>query len=164
MHDGLSAGNKGKGLPVSCVALQNGGEKTPRFPRLAGELVGQVDRFVSEGGRCFRSGGAELAYRAVDAGLHVVEGLRRLLVQQRSRLRGELQPVLCDDGERLFTGAAVRIGGTAGDAVQGVAQNVTEDNAQNPGRGAGLGKAPTLHGREPLADAVHLHDVRAAGG
>ena len=57
----------------------------------------------------------------------------------------------------------VGVGGAARDAVEGIAQNIAEDNAEDLCRLTGQGKASALHGREPFADAVHLHDVGTAG-
>ena len=161
--DRLAAGDEGEGLPVSGMAFQNVCEKTPGFPRLTGEPVGQIDRFISE---LFCGGsrrGAEFPDRAVDLRLDIVQFLRGLLLQQRERLRREGEMILLHHRHGVGAGAAVGVGGTAGDAVQGITENVAEDDAEDPGRLTGQGETSALDGGETLADAVHLHDVRAAG-
>ena len=93
----------------------------------------------------------------------VVQFLRCLLLQQGKRLGRELQSVLLHHSHGLGTGAAVGVGRPAGDAVQRVTQNVTEDDTEYLRRLAGESKASALYGGEPLADTVHLHNVGTAG-
>ena len=145
------------------MAFENTRKETPCFPRFAGEKVGQIHRLIAEGQSGIRGRGTEFTDRAVDMGLDVVQFLRRLLPEQGQRFGGEMEVIFFHHGHRLGAGTAVGVGRAAGDAVKRIAQNVTEDDAEYLRRLTGEGKAPALHGRETLADAVHLHNVGTAG-
>ena len=106
---------------------------------------------------------AQLPHAAGNLGSHVVQRLRGFFAQQLHSLGAEFQAVLFHNGQSLLTGGGVRAGGAAGNHIQGIAQYVTEHDAEHPGGGAGLGKAPALYSAEPLTNSVHFHDIRSAG-
>ena len=64
---------------------------------------------------------------------------------------------------RLRAGGGVGGGGTGGDHVERVAEDVRENHLEDARRGAGGGEASALDAGEPLADRVDLHDVGATG-
>ena len=66
------------------------------------------------------------------------------------------------NGFRLGTGAAVRIGRPAGDAVQRIAQHITQNDTQYLRRITGQGKPSRLYAAETLADIVQFYNIRAA--
>ena len=163
MNNRFTAGNKGEGFSGFDVTAQNGSQKTARFPGFAGEQIGQKNRLIAESAGGIRRCGAELPNRTVNMGFHVVQGFRRFLPKKRCGFRRKGQPVFLHYSQSLLTGAAVGICGAAGDAVERVSKNVAEDNAEDLCRPAGLSETAALDGGKTFADAVHFHDVGAAG-
>ena len=141
----------------------DGGQEGTGLPGLAAQLVGEDHRLIAQLLAALGGGGAQDAHTAGDDSLHVVQLFGGLLPQQLAHLVGEVQAIFLRHGQGLGAGGAVRVSGAGGDHVQGVPQDVGQDDGVYPGGGAQLGKAPPLHGGQPLADGVHLHDVRPAG-
>ena len=126
-------------------------------------MVCQIHRFVAQL-RCFRSGcPAQLPDAADDLRADVGQFLGRLLPQAGSDFVGKGQRVFFGNGKSLFTGGQVGSGRTGGDHIQGVTQHVGQNDGFHLRRGAPLGEPSALDLRQPLADGVHLGDLRTAG-
>ena len=95
--------------------------------------------------------------------MDVLHRLGRLPVQALQRGGAEAQAVFPDDLPGLGAGGRVRRRRAGGDHIQRVAHDVRQDHRLHPRRGAPPGEPPTLYGGQPLADGVHLDDVRPAG-
>lgn len=141
----------------------DGGQEGAGLPGLTAELVGEdmglIAQPLADGG----GGGAELPHASSDDGLYIVQLLGGLLVQKGAGLAGQGELVLLRDGPGLGAGGAVRIGGAGGDHVQGIPQNVGQNDGIDLGRGAQLGEAAPLHRGQALSDGIHLHNVRPTG-
>ena len=162
MDHRLPSGQEGQRAPVPLVGADNGGQEGARLLGLAAQLVGEKHRLIAQLPAGRPGGGAQLPHAAGDHRLHVVQGLGGLLSQQGHRPVRQRESVLLHHLQGLGAGGPVRTGGTGGDHIQGVPQNVREHHGVHPGRGAQLGKPPPFYGGQPLADGVHLHNVRPA--
>ena len=159
----LAAGQKGQGFIRVLMAPGDGRQKMPRLPGLAGETVGEHHRLIAQLPAYRRRGAAQLPHAAGDQSGHVAQRLGGLLVQMAPGRRGEGEGVFLRNGPGIGAGAAVGIGRSGGDHVQGIADHVREHHGEHLCRGAVGGKASALHGGEPLADGVDLGDIRPAG-
>ena len=141
----------------------DGAKEAACLPCLAAEPVGEDDRLIAPRPAGTGCSCTQFPDAAGDPGRHVVERFRRFLCQKRFRLFRQVQPILFRNGKRLRAGGGVRHRRAAGDHVQRVAQNITEDDAEYVCRSAALCEPPSLDPGKPLADGVHLHDVGPAG-
>ena len=163
MDDGLAAGDEGQRGRAVLMGLRDGGEEAACVARGAAQAACQHDwRVAKAASGCLR-GGAELAHAAGDVGLDVGERFRRFPRQKRECMRGEVQIVFLHDRQRLRAGGAVRTGGTGGDHVQRVAQNIGQDDGKDLRRETAFGEPAALDGGQALAQGIHLHDICAAG-
>ena len=145
------------------MGSQNICQKSACFLRFAVQVIGQQDWFIAQLLRKRSCRLAKLSDTADDLGGYIAEFLGRFLMQQRYRLFRELQVVLFCDGQRIGTGRAVWCHRAGSDHIQRIAQNIGKHNSLHMGRGAPLGKTPTFDGGQPLADGIHLHNLRPTG-
>ena len=162
VYDGLAARQKGQRLPAACVGAGHRPQEPAGFPGFAVQPVGEQHRLIAQlpAGRGRR--GAELPHTAGDAGLHAGQLFGGLLTQTGGGLGAQPQAVLLRNGQRLGAGGGIGTGRAGGDHVQRVARNVAEHDAEHLRRRTGQRKAAALDIRQPLADGVHLDDVRPA--
>ena len=163
MHHRFAARKKGKPPAIPRMGAQHAGQKAAGLPGLAAKLIGEQHRLIAQRAAPVRRSGAQLPHTAGDAGGHVVQCFGGFHRQQAAGLIGQLQVILFRNGQRLFTGRMVRAGRAGGDHVQRVAENIAEHHRKHLCRGAGPGEPPALDPRQPFADGVDLHNVRAAG-
>lgn len=163
VHHGLPPGQEGQGAVRILVGTGYGGQEGPRLPGLAVQAVGEQHRLIAQLPAGRGCGGAQLPHAAGDKGLHIVQNLGRLPLQALGGLGRQAQAVLLRDAAGIGTGGGVGVGRAGGDHVQRIADDIRQDDGEYLCRGAVLGKPPALDGGEPLADGVHLHDVRPAG-
>ena len=161
-HNSLAARDIGELFAVPGVTARDVREENTGVARGAGEPIRQQDRAIAQLPADPIRGSAELPHAARHDALHIIERLRGLLFETGERRRREPELILPRDAQRVLACAAVRIGGAGGDGVQRIAQHVREDHRIDPRRGAKLRELPSLDGGKPLADHVHLRDVRAA--
>ena len=162
MDHRLSSGNEGKAPPLFGVCPEDTGQEAPRLPGFTAEAVCQQHRLIAQLPALLCRRRAQLPDTAGDLGAHIVQFLWRLLSQQKPGLRRQTQTVFLRCGLRLGTGREIRIGGSAGNHIQRIAQDIAEDDTEYPGRGTEPGKPPAFDLAQPLADRIDLHNVRPA--
>ena len=71
--------------------------------------------------------------------------------------------VFLRNGKHLCTGGGIRHRRATGDHIQRIAQNIAEHDAEHLCRSTGLCEPPALDCGQPLADGIHLHNIRPTG-
>ena len=159
----LAARYKGQPPPLPGVGAGNRTEETARLPRLAAETVGQQHRLVPQRPAGVGCGGAKLPHAAGYLRCNVGQFLRRLRPQRPGLGRGSngTFPPRPAPGRRLEESGAA---GPLAIISSGCAGECRSSTMLNTCAGAhAWSEPPTLHARKPLADCVHLDDIRPAG-
>ena len=110
--------------------------------------------------RCCR--GAQFPDASCNLCGDVVQDFGCFLRQQATSLFRKTQAIFVCDCQGLSTGGIIRADRTAGNHIQRIAENITQNDTEHLRRGTQLGKPSAFDAGKPFAYGIDFHNIRAA--